>query len=161
MQRSRQMTYDPVIAIVGPTASGKSSLAQDVACAIGAEIISADSMQIYRGMDIGTGKVMPKERRVTHYGLDIADPGDPYSASLFQSYARECIESVRQRKKRIVMTGGTGFYIRAALDDFDFPKGDQLCNPVRDKYTRIYEQKGEQALWDLLNEADPDSAALI
>ena len=74
---------NPVICIVGPTASGKSELAQQVALRIGGEVISADSMQVYKGMDIGTGKVLPSERLVQHHGLDLIEPGQPYSAALF------------------------------------------------------------------------------
>ena len=75
----------PVIAIVGPTASGKTDAAQIVAERLGGEVVSADSMQIYRGMDIGTGKLPASERRVPHHGFDLVDPGEPYSAALFQA----------------------------------------------------------------------------
>ena len=121
----------PVICIVGPTASGKSDLAQLVAAAIGGEVVSADSMQVYKGMDIGTGKVPPEDRIVAHHGLDLVDPGEPYSAALFQDYARSCFSDIAMRGKRSVLAGGTGLYIRAAIDDYDFPKGEQVENPVR------------------------------
>ncbi len=77
----------PVIAIVGPTASGKTDAAQIVAERLGGDVVSADSMQIYRGMDIGTGKLPASERRVPHHGFDLVDPGEPYSAALFQFHA--------------------------------------------------------------------------
>lgn len=151
----------PVVCIVGPTASGKSELAQVVAQALDGEVVSADSMQIYRGMDIGTGKVLPKDRLVAHHGLDLVDPGEPYSAAVYQAYARECFRTLAERGKRAVLAGGTGLYIRAAIDDMDFPKGEQVQNPVRERYTRFAEEQGAEALWDELKRVDPDSAALI
>lgn len=151
----------PIVCIVGPTASGKSDLAQAVACALDGEVVSADSMQIYRGMDIGTGKVLPADRIVPHHGLDLVDPGEPYSAALYQAYARDCFGDIAARKKRVVLAGGTGLYVRAAIDDFDFPQGEQVENPVRDQYTRFAEEHGAQALWDELNRIDPASAALL
>ena len=78
----------PAVCVVGPTASGKTDLAQALALELGGEVISADSMQIYRGMDIGTGKLPASERLVPHHGFDLVDPGEPFSAALFQNYAR-------------------------------------------------------------------------
>lgn len=157
------MRFDapPVVCIVGPTASGKSDLAQAVALALDSEVVSADSMQIYRGMDIGTGKVLPEDRLVPHHGIDLVDPGDPYSAALFQSYARTCFSDIRTRGKRPVLAGGTGLYVRAAIDDLDFPKGDQINNPIRERYMRYAEEHGARKLWDELDRVDADSAALI
>ncbi len=151
----------PIICIVGPTASGKSDLAQAVARKLDGEVVSADSMQIYRGMDIGTGKVLPADRIVPHHGLDLVDPGEPYSAALYQTYARERFDDIAARKKRSVLAGGTGLYVRAAIDDFDFPQGDQVENPIREQYTRFAEERGAQALWDELDRIDPASAALL
>lgn len=151
----------PVICIVGPTASGKSELAQRLAIALDGEIVSADSMQIYRGMDIGTGKVPPSERRVPHFGLDLVDPGTPYSAALFQPYARACFADIRSRGHAPFLVGGTGLYVRAAIDDYRFPEGEQVNNPVREHYTRIAEEQGSDALWRLLEQRDPASADVI
>lgn len=151
----------PVVCIVGPTASGKSELAQCVAERIGGEIVSADSMQIYRGMDIGTGKVTPDEQRVPHWGLDLVDPGEAYSAALFQSYARDAFAEIHNRGNVPILCGGTGLYIRSAIDDFQFPAGEQVDNPIRAQYTAYAEEHGADALWDLLNERDPESAAYI
>lgn len=151
----------PVICIVGPTASGKSELAQRLAVALDGEIVSADSMQIYRGMDIGTGKVPPSERRVPHFGLDLVDPGTPYSAALFQPYARACFADIRSRGHVPFLVGGTGLYVRAAVDDYRFPEGEQVDNPVREHYTRIAEEQGSDALWRLLEQRDPASADVI
>ena len=151
----------PVICIVGPTASGKSALAQQIAVRLGGEIVSADSMQVYRGMDIGTGKVPPDERAVPHHGLDLVDPGEAYSAALFQDHARTCFADIDARGKRALLCGGTGFYVRAAIDDYDFAEGEQVGNAVRDRYTAYAAEHGAHALWKLLAEADPASAAAI
>lgn len=156
--------YQPskdIICIVGPTASGKSELSQRIACAFGGEVVSADSMQIYRGMDIGTGKVPANKRRVKHWGLDILEIGQPYSASLFQTYARTCFQDIDKRGKRAVLCGGTGFYVRAAIDAYEFPKGEQIGNSVRHKYQSYLAANGPEALWAALNDTDPESAALI
>lgn len=118
-------------------------------------------MQIYRGMDIGTAKVPEEDRQVPHYGLDIADPGEPYSAALFQDYARNAFKDIEGRGKVPILCGGTGFYIRAAIDDYRFPKGEQEDNPVRKLYEEKLEDLGPQGLWRLLEERDPASASII
>lgn len=151
----------PVIAIVGPTASGKSSLAQSVALELDGEVVSADSMQIYRGMDIGTAKVSADEQKVPHHLIDIIDPGQAYSAQLFQDQARAAFIDICERGKVPILCGGTGFYIQAALEDMCFPEGEQQDNPLRDSLEAFRLTHGNEALWDLLNERDPRSAALI
>lgn len=151
----------PIIAIVGPTASGKSALAQELALLNNGEIVSADSMQIYRGMDIGTGKLKAEDIKVVHWGLDICEPGTAYSAALYQKFARSCFTEITQRGKRAFLCGGTGLYIRAALDDLQFPKGEQEKNLIRDYYTRLAEEQGENAVWELLKKKDPASADLV
>lgn len=152
---------NPVICIAGPTASGKSELAQRLGEYLDGEVVSADSMQIYRGMDIGTGKVPPDERRIPHHGLDLIDPGEPYSAALFQAYGRKAIADIDSRGRQPILCGGTGFYIRAVIDDYDFPAGEQLGNPIRDHYNAIARDEGPLALWERLREADAASAQLI
>ena len=152
---------DQVICVVGPTASGKSDVGQLIALALDGEVVSADSMQIYRGMNIGTGKLAPEELKVAHYGLDLADPGEPYSAALFQGYARACFEDIRARGKRPLLVGGTGLYVRAAIDAYDFPKGDQIDNPVRERCSAYAQEHGAHALWELLKQRDPASAAVV
>ena len=151
----------PIIIVAGPTASGKSDLAQEMCLALDGEVISADSMQVYRGMDIGTGKLPTHLRRVPHWGLDLANPGEPYSVALFQEYARRKAAEIDGRGKRVVLCGGTGLYIRGVIDDYDYPKGDQVGNPVREAYTERLRLIGAQALWEELRERDPESAALI
>ena len=151
----------PVLVIVGPTASGKTDVAQEIAHRVNGEVVSADSMQIYEGMDIGTGKLPAAERVVPHWGFDIRKPGEAYSASLFQEYARTCFTDIDARGKRCVLAGGTGFYVRAAIDDYDFASGEQVGNPVREKWAAFLAEHGSQALWDALNERDAESAAII
>lgn len=151
----------PVICVVGPTASGKTELAQQLALALDGEVVSADSMQVYRGMDIGTGKLPASERAVPHHGIDIVDPDEPYSAALFQAYARAAFTDIAARGKRAILAGGTGFYVRAAVDAYDFPPGEQVGNPLRDALCAFLEEHGADALWRKLADADTESAQLI
>lgn len=151
----------PVVAILGPTASGKSDLAQHVALRIDGEVVSADSMQVYRGMDIGTAKIPQANMLVPHHLIDILDPGETFSAQLFQSLSRSCFSDIQNRGRVPILCGGTGLYVQSALEDMRFPKGDQQHNPVRTKYEMIAAEHGNQAVWDRLNEVDPSSAALL
>lgn len=151
----------PVVAILGPTASGKSDLAQHVALRIDGEVVSADSMQVYRGMDIGTAKIPQANMLVPHHLIDILDPGEAFSAQLFQSLSRSCFSDIQNRGRVPILCGGTGLYVQSALEDMCFPKGDQQHNPVRTKYEMIAAEHGNQAVWDRLNEVDPSSAALL
>ena len=155
------IAFDPVICVVGPTASGKTNLAQNIALELNGEVVSADSMQVYRGMDIGTGKLPQNEMLVAHHCLDLVTPGEPYSAALFQHDARTSFDDILNRGKRAVLCGGTGFYVRAAIDDYDFPKGEQVGNSVRDHYARMADEKGIDALWEVLEKRDPESAHII
>lgn len=155
-------TYkNKVICIVGATATGKSDFAQELALRINAEIVSADSMQIYRCMDIGTGKIPPDQRKVPHWGLDLVNPGENYSAALFQRYARETFNKISQQGKRIILCGGTGLYIRAAIDAYEFPAGEQDHNPTREKYEAYANEQGSEQLWNLLFTLDSESAQEI
>ena len=112
------------IAIVGPTGVGKSAVAEVVALRLGGEIVNADSMQVYRGMDIGTAKTPPADRLVPHHCLDLVDPGESYSAALYQRDARAAIAEILARGAVPVVVGGTGLYVRAAFDEFEFPSGE-------------------------------------
>lgn len=163
MSRREQLAHlkHPVLSIVGPTASGKSSLAIAVAQKLNAEIVSADSMQIYRFMDIGTAKVDLEKTSIKHYGIDIIDPGQAYSAQLFQDYARDAFLEINQKDKVPLLCGGTGFYVQAALEDMQFPSGKQTDNPLRDYYQAYAESHGPGELWQLLKEKDPVSAEVI
>ena len=156
-----QVPRKPVICIVGPTASGKSEVAQIVAERIDGEVVGADSMQVYRGLDIGTGKVLAEHRRVPHHCIDIADPGEPFSAALYQDCARKAFEEIDLRGKQSILCGGTGFYVRAAIDDYRFPAGEQVGNPIRDKWLAFAHDQGAHALWSALESIDARSAQLI
>ena len=139
------------VAIVGPTAVGKSDVADRLAARLSSEVLSCDAMQIYRGMDIGTAKMMPEECLAPLRLIDIVDPGVAYSAALYQSDARAHIER---------LCGGTGLYLKAALDEMDFPSGE-LEDERRAGYQELAERIGEEALHALLAERDPESAAVI
>lgn len=151
----------PLIVVCGPTASGKSDLAQTLAEELEGCVLSADSMQVYRGMDIGTAKVPFDQRRVEHLGLDLADPDEAYSAALYQAYARSAIDERRSAGCPVVMAGGTGLYLQAVIDDLRFPEGEQESNPVRQRYERLAEEAGAQAVWEELFRLDPESAEAI
>ncbi len=151
----------PLIVVCGPTATGKSDLAESLALSRNGVILSADSMQIYAGMDIGTAKVPPDARAVPYHGLDLVAPDEPYSAALFQAYGRSVLQDMDAQGTPVIMAGGTGFYIKAVIDDLRFPAGEQQNNPVRERFQRIAEEEGGQAVWDILNDLDPESAAQI
>lgn len=152
--------YERVICIQGPTASGKSALAEEIARRKEGEIVSADSMQIYIGMDIGTAKTPPQERGVAYHCIDIVRPGQAYSAALFQHDARKAIQDIQSRGHLAILCGGTGLYVRAVLDEMDFARGDSESD-ARRKYTALAEKLGNEKLHDMLAQADPQSAELI
>ncbi|MCL2546255.1 MAG: tRNA (adenosine(37)-N6)-dimethylallyltransferase MiaA [Oscillospiraceae bacterium] len=145
-----------VIAILGPTASGKSALAMQLACKHNGEIVSCDSAQIYRGMDIGTAKPTRQDRaEIPHHMLDIADPRESYTAARYADEALQCIEDIRQRGKAAVVCGGTGFYWRSLYRGLsDAPKGDLALRARLDLHDG-------QDLHDRLAVVDPVSAANI
>lgn len=153
-------SFDEVVCIQGPTASGKSSLAEAIAMRLGGEIVSADSMQVYRGMDIGTAKVPVGDRGVRYHCIDLIDPGQAYSAAEYQRDARNAMDEVRRRGKTSVLCGGTGLYVRAALDDMDFAAGDGE-SLARQRYSALADEIGAEALHELLAQRDPQSARLI
>ena len=156
------MSSDPfVVAVVGATATGKSDLADRLAARFGSAVISADSMQIYRGLDIGTAKLATNQRRAPHFGIDIVDLNQAYSAAQFQRYARSLIDRYLAQQTIPVVCGGTGLYLRAALDDMRFPAGEQLDNEPRIRWTAFAQQHGEDALFAQLKQRDPASAALL
>ena len=112
-------------------------------------------------MDIGTAKIPQAEMLVPHHLIDILDPGEAFSAQLFQSLSRSCFSDIQNRGRVPILCGGTGLYVQSALEDMRFPKGDQQHNTVRTKYEMIAAEYGNQAVWDRLNEVDPGSAALL
>ncbi|HEX9123444.1 MAG TPA: tRNA (adenosine(37)-N6)-dimethylallyltransferase MiaA [Actinomycetota bacterium] len=116
---------EPLLALVGPTAAGKTKAGVAVAESLDAEIVSVDSMLVYRGMDVGTDKPGPAERaRVPHHLLDVAEPEDPFSVARFQALSRLAVEEIRGRAHRVLLVGGSGLYFRAVVDDLEFPGTD-------------------------------------
>jgi tRNA dimethylallyltransferase len=149
----------PVLALVGPTAAGKTELALDVAELLGAEVVSADAMLVYRGMDIGTAKPTPQERaRVPHHLVDLVDPGEEFSVARFQPLARAAIADVLQRGRRPLLVGGSGLYFHAVVDDFRFPPTDPA---VRTRLEAEAAETGLPGLYARLAAADPSAAARI
>lgn len=147
----------PVIAVVGPTGTGKSDLAIALAHALDGEIVNADALQFYRGMDIGTAKLPLNEREgIEHHLLDTMEVTEEASVAQFQSQARQCFEEIRSRGKVPVLVGGSGLYIRAALDVIDFPPTDPH---IRSLLESEVEQDGEGPLRAYLAQIDPVSAA--
>jgi len=148
-----------VIVICGATATGKSDIAIDVAQELGAEIINADSMQLYRGMDIGTAKLSLEERRgVPHHLLDVLDVKEDSTVAWYQERARAAITEIHSRGKDVVIVGGTGLYIKAILDDLNFPD----TNPqVRAKLEAEAEELGSASLFARLELLDPPAALAI
>lgn len=150
-----------VLCITGPTAVGKSNAAVEVAKELGGEVVSADSMQIYRGMDIGTGKILPREMcGVPHHMLDVALPSEDYSVGRYVSEAKEEILGIAGRGKLPVIVGGTGLYIVSLLLRSNFA-GAQKDERIRDELKRFAAENGARALHEKLREADPVSAETI
>ena len=149
-----------VMAICGPTAVGKSEVAERVADLVGAEIVSVDSMQVYRGMDIGTAKVPPQERRSPLHMVDIVDVSVPYAVAEFQRDARACVEDIASRGLVPILCGGTGLYLDAVVDEMDFPKGE-ATDSRRAAYEARLQEIGPEALHQILTDRDPKSAAEI
>jgi tRNA dimethylallyltransferase len=149
----------PVITVVGPTATGKSGLSLRLAEALGGEIVNADSMQLYRGMDIGTAKLAPAQRAgVPHHLLDVWDVTRTASVSEYQQLARAAIGEISDRGRIPILVGGSGLYVRAAIDKLEFPGTDPL---LRDRLEAELAEHGTPALHARLARADPAAAAAI
>jgi tRNA dimethylallyltransferase len=149
----------PIVAVVGATASGKSDLALDLAERLGGEIVNTDAMQVYRGMDIGTAKLPPAERRgIVHHLLDLLDVTEPATVAEFQRWARAVVAECRGRGVVPVLVGGSALYTRAILDEFEFPGTDAQ---VRARYDAALAEVGPEALHRRLAEVDPAAAAGI
>lgn len=151
------MSLPKVLAIVGPTASGKSDLAVELALAFNGEVISADSRQVYKGLDLGTGKITTEEMKgVPHHLLDVADPKDTYTAELFKVAGKKAIEDIISRGKLPIVCGGTGFYIKHLLYDIDLP-------PVPPNPTLRAQLEKEEVskLFEILRKKDPERAKSI
>jgi len=150
-----------VLAVVGATASGKTALSIALAKALGGEIISCDSMQIYRGMDIGTAKPTEEEREgVPHHLIDIVDPSESFSVADYAPLAAKAIEDISARGKLPIFCGGTGLYLDAVLTANEY--SEAASDPsLREELTREAEEKGALVLWERLKREDPASAEAI
>jgi tRNA dimethylallyltransferase len=149
-----------IVIIMGPTASGKTRLALELAGIFDGEIVSADSMQVYRHMDIGTAKPTKEERReVPHHVIDVVDPDEDYSAARYMHEAREAIKEIDSRGKKIFVVGGTGLYIRALTKGLF--KGPAGVPELRQRFLREAELKGKVSLYEELREVDPVAASTI
>ena len=151
----------PLIVLTGPTAVGKTRLSISLAKAIGGEIISADSMQVYKYMDIGSAKIMPEEMQgVPHYLVDELTPEDEFHIVRFQQMAKDAMEKIYTREHIPILVGGTGFYIQALLNDIDFTQIDENTQ-FREEMERLAAEQGAEVLHERLRAVDPESAEAI
>lgn len=151
----------PLIILTGPTAVGKTALSIRLAKAVGGEIISADSMQVYRHMDIGSAKVTRAEMDgVPHYLIDILEPTEEFNVAVFKELAAEAVREIYSHGNIPIVAGGTGFYIQALLYDIDFTQEGEE-REIREELERLAEERGAAFLHDLLKEIDPEAAQEI
>lgn len=155
------MNNRPLIILTGPTAVGKTALSIGLAKAVDGEIISADSMQVYRKMNIGTAKIQQSEMQgVRHHLIDILDPGEDFNVVLFKKYALEVMKDIYSRGKIPVVVGGTGFYIQALLYDINFEDNDNDMS-YREELQTLAAEHGNSYIHDMLAGVDPESAEKI
>lgn len=151
----------PLIVLTGPTAVGKTSLSISLAKAVNGEIISADSMQVYKGMDIGSAKIRKEEMQgVTHYLVDILEPEEEFHIVKFQELAKAALEEIYAKGKIPILVGGTGFYIQAVTRDIDFTQAEQETS-YREELEQLAKEKGAEYLHEKLREVDSKSAENI
>jgi tRNA dimethylallyltransferase len=149
----------PLLALVGPTASGKTEAGVALAGTLGAEILSVDSMLVYRGMDVGTAKPTADQRRsVAHHVLDVVEPTEPFSVARYQHLAREALDGIDRRGARALLVGGSGLYLRSVVDDLEFPGTDP---GMRGDLERQAEALGAESMHRRLVSADPQAASRI
>ena len=152
---------EDLLVIVGPTAVGKTRLSLELAAEFNGEIISGDSMQVYRGMDIGTAKATAAERaKVPHHLIDFLDPDRPFSVEEFQRLARKKITEIQNRKHLPMLVGGTGLYIQAVTHGYQFP-GVEADPDVREEMNAFADREGNEALLEKLRKVDPKTAARL
>lgn len=151
----------PFIILTGPTAVGKTSLSIALAKAVNGAIISADSIQVYRGMDIGSAKITEEEKQgVLHYLIDILEPDEEFHVVKFQELAKKAMDEIYANGQIPILVGGTGFYIQALLYDIDFTE-QQEDSALRSQYAQIAREQGNEVLHRMLEEVDPQSAEII
>lgn len=155
------MKKRPLIILTGPTAVGKTAASIDLAKAVGGEIISADSMQVYRQMDIGSAKITKDEMQgIPHYLVDVLEPEEAFNVVRFQELAKEAMEEIFRNGHIPIVVGGTGFYIQALLYDIDFTENDSDLS-FREELEKKAGEEGAESLHALLEKADPQAAAQI
>lgn len=151
----------PLIILTGPTAVGKTKLSIELAKAVNGEIISADSMQVYKHMDIGSAKIKKEEMcGVPHHLIDVLEPDEEFHVVRFQEMAKQAMEEIYAKGKVPILAGGTGFYIQAVVKDIDFSKETEK-SPVREELEKLAEEKGYEYLHERLQQVDPKSAEKI
>ncbi|WP_330256842.1 tRNA (adenosine(37)-N6)-dimethylallyltransferase MiaA [Nocardia sp. NBC_00565] len=147
------------VAVVGPTASGKSDLGLDLAERLGGEIVNIDAMQLYRGMDVGTAKLLPAQRRdIAHHQLDVLDVTETATVAAYQAAASVDVREIMARGRTPVIVGGSMMYVQALLDDWEFPATDPA---VRARWEELLTERGVVAVHEALKQADPAAAATI
>ncbi|MBQ7077613.1 MAG: tRNA (adenosine(37)-N6)-dimethylallyltransferase MiaA [Lachnospiraceae bacterium] len=150
----------PLVIISGPTAAGKTDISIGLAKAIGGAIISADSMQVYRGMDIGSAKIEPGEMQgIKHYLIDVLDPADEFNIKVFKEMALKALEEIYNDGKVPIIVGGTGFYIQSIIKDVDFT--EEESDGYSDKLEELLKKEGPDKLYDMLKAVDPASCEII
>lgn len=159
--RDNQAYIKPLIILTGPTAVGKSALSIELAKRIDGEIISADSMQVYRHMDIGSAKIMPDQMKgIPHHLIDVLEPTEEFNTVIFQKMAKEALQGIYGRGHIPIVAGGTGFYIQALLYDIDFTENDG-DTALREELERIAATQGNEVLFERLKQIDPESCEVI
>ncbi|MBP3507152.1 MAG: tRNA (adenosine(37)-N6)-dimethylallyltransferase MiaA [Lachnospiraceae bacterium] len=155
------MNKRPLIILTGPTAVGKTALSIKLAKAVNGQMISADSMQVYRHMDIGTAKIKPEEMQgIPHYLIDVLEPEEDFNVVRFQHMAKEALAKIYAEGGIPIVVGGTGFYIQALLYDIDFEENDEDTT-YRQELQQLAEAKGAEYLHEMLKQVDPESAQTI
>ncbi len=150
-----------LLVITGPTATGKTALGVELALLMDGEVVSADSMQIYRGMDIGTAKPTMAERKgVAHHMLDVAEPGENFSAAKYVELASACVEDIRRRGKLPIVVGGTGLYIDGLLRGTEYAAAGS-DEGLRRRLEAEYDRMGGEAFWQTVRQIDPERAAIL
>lgn len=150
-----------IIVLVGPTAVGKTYVSVELAKKLNTEIISADSMQIYKEMNIGTAKITEDEKQgITHHMIDVIWPNEKFSVSEFKSESEKIIDNILEKNKIPIIVGGSGLYVNSLIYDLDFGNA-KSDNKIRDYYTALYNEKGEDFLYEKLKEIDPESSEKI
>ena len=156
----KQQEKKPLIILTGPTAAGKTSLSIELAKSIGGEIISADSMQVYKKMDIGTAKIRPEEMQgVPHYLIDELDPSEEFNVVAFVEKSKEAMKKIYAAGHIPIIVGGTGFYIQALLYDIDFSQHEDK-ESYRKELEQFAKEKGKEYLYEILKKKDPEYATI-